>query len=79
MRTILDFMAAVSFVGVLSIGIGGAYVYSNRDGIIEEVKRQVTEQVKDAVTESIGGVGGGMTGGLTGSETAGPSLPGLPF
>ena len=79
MRIILDTMAALSFVGVLSIGIGGAYVYSNRDAIVDEVKRQVTEQVKSAVTDSIGGLGGGMTGGLTGAETAGPSVPGLPF
>ena len=79
MRRILDLMTIVSFSGVLAATIGGLYVYSNKDGIVEEVKRQVTEQVKGAVTDAIGGGLGGATGGLTGGETAGPSVPGLPF
>ena len=74
MRIILDTMATLSFIGVLSIGIGGAYVYSNRDGIIKEVKRQVTEQVQEAVTGAIPGIDSGIPGA---SST--PSVPGLPF
>ena len=79
MRKVLDLMTIVSFAGIVSIAAGGLYTYANKDGIIEEVKRQVTEQVKGAVTDAVGDLGGGLTGGLTGAESAGPSLPGLPF
>ena len=71
MRKILDLMTIVSFSGVLAVVIGGLYVYSNRDGLIEEAKRQVTEQVKGAVTDAVGNLGGGGGAAATRREGGG--------
>ena len=42
MQKLINVLALVSFVGVTGIIGGGAYVYLNKDALIENVKEKVT-------------------------------------
>ena len=67
MQKLINVLALVSFVGVTGIIGGGAYVYLNKDALIENVKEKVTT----AATEAIAGA---LTGML---DAAMPELPGV--
>ena len=63
MKVLFNIFSTVSFIGVVSIIGGGAYVYVNRDAIVEDIKQQVVEAATGAVTDAlppgtIPGVGG---------------------
>ena len=66
MQKLINALAVVSFVGVVGIIGGGAYVYTQRDALIENAKEKITK----AATEAIAGALHGML------DAAMPELPG---
>ena len=66
MQKLINVLAVVSFVGVVGIIGGGAYVYTQRDALIENAKEKITK----AATEAIAGALPGML------DAAMPELPG---
>ena len=78
-NTIANVLASVSAVGLAGILGAGAYVYVNKDAIIDNIKKEAIESIT-------GGIGGGALTGDIGLPTdtqpqaqapAGPSM-GLP-
>ena len=43
MQKVINVLAVLSFLGTASIVGGGAYVYLNREAIIEDAKEKVTD------------------------------------
>ena len=66
MQKLINVLAVSSFVVSASIVGGGAYVYLNKDAIIEDAKEKITT----AATEAIAGALPGML------DAAMPELPG---
>ena len=56
MQKIVNVLAVASAAVSLAVVGGGAFVYVQRDAIIDNVKTQV----KDAVLGGLGGIGGGV-------------------
>jgi len=91
MQKVINVLALLSFAGTASIVGGGAYVYLNKDSIIENVKNQVAAAAGEAITGAIPGmIDGAMpelpgaTGGAIGAPAGigggapaitGPALP----
>ena len=79
MNILFKIMTTVSFVGVVAIAGTGAYVYANKEAIIDNVKAQVME----AVTSSLPGALGGGVPEIPGAGSSAPvpstpiSLPGI--
>ena len=81
MQKVINVLALASF-GVSAAIVGaGAYVYLNKDAMIEDAKKKVIEQVTKSVTEALPGmIQGSMpklpsaTGGVLNSK---PAIPGL--
>jgi len=65
MQKLVNVVALLS--GLVSLGIvgGGAYLFLNKDAMIEDVRTKVTEEVTKAVTEALPGM----------VESAMPNLP----
>lgn len=79
MKVLFNIMTTISFLGVVSIAAGGAYVYVNKDGIVDNIKSQITEAALGGVTDALPpgtlpGVGGGG-GGFTGLPVPNPVVP----
>jgi len=69
MQKIVNVLAVSSAVVSLAVVGGGAYVFVNKDAIVEDVKAKV----QDAVLGSLGGLGGGLPD--TGLGVPGGELP----
>ena len=77
-NTIANVLASVSAVGLAGILGAGAYVYVNKDAIIDNIKKEAIESIT-------GGMGGALTGDIglptdtqpQAQAPAGPSM-GLP-
>ena len=65
MQKVINVLAVLSFVGVAGIIGGGAYVYTQRDALIERAKGRIAE----AATEAIAGALPGML------DAAMPEMP----
>jgi hypothetical protein len=65
MQKVINVLAVLSFVGVAGIVGGGAYVYIQRDALIENAKEKIT----NAATEAIAGALPGML------DAAMPEMP----
>ena len=65
MQKVINVLAVLSFVGVAGIIGGGAYIYTQRDAMIENAKEKIT----NAATEAIAGALPGML------DAAMPELP----
>ena len=78
MKLLFNIMTTVSFLGVVSIAAGGAYVYVNKDAITENVKGQIERAITEAVlgeaVPTLPGVGGD-SGGSTGLPVPNPVVP----
>ncbi len=85
MKLLFNIFSTVSFIGVVGIVGGGAYVFVNKDAIIDNVKEAAIEQVMEALPGMMSGAlpGGDLAGDLPISgEAGGGGLPipgGLPF
>ena len=79
MKIIFNIMSTVSFIGVLTIAGGGAYVYANKEAIKDNIKTQITEAITEALPDLLGGgvpeVPG--AGGASPIPSAPVGLPGL--
>ena len=90
MQKVINVLAVLSFAGTAGIVGSGAYVYLNKDALIEKAKENATEAIMDAVTDALPGmVSGAMpelpgaTGGAIGIPASGIPASGggtaLPF
>ena len=87
MQKLINVLSVLSFIGTASIIGGGAYVYLNKDSIVENIKSQVTAAATEAITGALPGMMDaampelpGVTGGVV--PPAQPALPkttGLPI
>ena len=72
MQKIVKVLALVSFGVSAAVVAGGAYVYLNKDAIVDNVKDGVTKAATEAITEALPGM----------LDSAVPSVPtetGLPI
>ncbi len=56
MQKLVNGIALLSGLVTLSIVGAGAYLYLNKDAMIEQVKEQATEQITKAITEALPGM-----------------------
>jgi hypothetical protein len=84
MQKLINLIALLSGLVSLSVVGGGAYLYLNKDTLVEDARAKVTKAVTEAVTEALPGMIDGampkmpeVTGGAlpTGPTTTGPALP----
>ena len=76
MQTIINVLALSSFAISASVVGGGAYLYLNKDAIIENVKEQVVNAATGAITDSLPDI---MDNALPELPIkTGPALPMLP-
>jgi hypothetical protein len=82
MQTIINVLALSSFAISASVVGGGAYLYLNKDAIIENVKEQVVNAATGAIGDSLPELMDGavpelpeMTGNVIPPMTGGVSLP----
>lgn len=81
MQKLINTIALLSGLVSLSVLGGGAYLYLNKDALIEDTKAKVTAAVTEAVTDALPGLIDGampeipkVTGGAIPSTT-GPAIP----
>ena len=85
MQKLINALAVVSFVGVVGIIGGGAYVYTQRDALIENAKEKITKAATEAIAGALPGLIDaampelpGVTGGaIPMGEDKGGSVPGM--
>ena len=51
MQKVINILAAVSFVGVAGVYVGGTYLFLNKDTYIENAKSRLTEVVGEAIVD----------------------------
>ena len=71
MQKVINVLALASFAVSASVVGGGAYVFLNKDNIVEGIKANVTKAVMGAVTASLPGMMDGAMPELPGT-TGGP-------
>ena len=76
MQKLINVLALLSFTGTASIVGGGAYVYLNKDSIIENVKGQVVSAAAEAIAAALPGMLDSAMPELPG--TTGDAIPSLP-
>ena len=89
MQKLVNVVALLSGLVSLSVVGGGAYLYLNKDAMIEDVRVKATEEITKAITEALPGMIDSampelpkMTGGVdTGSAQSVPNMTGgaIPF
>jgi len=73
MQKLINLLALASF-GVSAAVVGaGAYLYLNKDTLIEDARTKVTKAVTEAVTEALPGMIDGAMPKM--SEVTGPAMP----
>ena len=86
MQKVINVLAIASFAVSGAIVAGGAYVYLNKDAMIENAKKRVTTAATEAITQALPGLIDsampelpGATGGIVPEST--PSMTGgaVPF
>ena len=68
MQKLINTIALLSGLVSLSVIGGGAYLYVNKDAMIEDIRKQATEQVTKAITEALPGI----------IDSALPEIPEMP-
>ena len=56
MQKLINVLAVLSFLGTASIVGAGAYVYLNKDALIESAKEEATKAATDALMRAIPGM-----------------------
>lgn len=86
MQKVINTIALLSGLVSLSVVGGGAYLYVNKDALIEDVKMTATKAVSKAVSEALPGMIDSampelpnMTDGVSESTNVIPKSTGLPF
>ena len=82
MQKLINLLALASFGVSASVVGGGAYLYLNKDTLIEEAREKAIEAVTSAITEALPGMISGampempkMTGGALPQSTGLPKSP----
>ena len=85
MQKLINVLAVLSFLGTASIVGGGAYVYLNREAIIEDAKEKVAKAAAEAISGALPGLIDNampalpdVTGGALPVPPAGGDTPGVP-
>jgi len=73
MQKLINLIALLSGLVSLSVVGGGAYLYLNKDTLIEDARTKVTKAVTEAVTEALPGMIDGAMPKM--SEVTGPAMP----
>jgi len=73
MQKLINLIALLSGLVSLSVLGGGAYLYLNKDTLIEDARTKVTKAVTEAVTEALPGMIDGAMPKM--SEVTGPAMP----
>ena len=68
MQKLVNVVALLSGLVSLSVVGGGAYLYLNKDAMIEDVREKATEEITKAITEALPGM----------IDSAMPEVPELP-
>ena len=76
MQKLINIVALLSGLVSLSVVGGGAYLYLNKDVLIERARKKATEAVTKAVTEALTGMVDAAVPEFP--TTTGPALPTLP-
>jgi hypothetical protein len=76
MQKLINVVALLSGLVSLSVVGGGAYLYLNKDVLIERARKNATEAVTKAVTEALPGMVDAAVPELP--KATGPALPSLP-
>tara|TARA_Y100001937_G_scaffold128798_1_gene208173 strand:- start:434 stop:664 length:231 start_codon:yes stop_codon:yes gene_type:complete len=76
MQKVINALAVVSFIGVAGIIGGGAYVYVQRDALIENAKSRIAEAAAEAITGALPGMVDAAVPELP--TATGPVLPSMP-
>ena len=85
MQKLINVLALSSFVVSVAIVGGGAYVYLNKDAMIESAKEKVAKAATEAITGALPGLidaampelPGATGGAIPMSEDKGGSVPGM--
>ena len=56
MQKLVNVVALLSGLVSLSVVSGGAYLYLNKDAMIEDVRAKATEEITKAITEALPGM-----------------------
>jgi hypothetical protein len=73
MQKLINVVALLSGLTCLGLIGGGAYLYANKDVLVEDAREKVTKAVTEAVTEALPGMLDGAMPELP--KTTGPALP----
>ena len=73
MQKLINVLAVLSFLGTASIVGGGAYVYLNKESIIENAKEKVAKAAAEAIAGALPGMVDAAVPELP--ETTGPAIP----
>ena len=84
MQKVINVLSIVSFIGVAGIIGGGAYVYTQRDALIESAKGRIAAAATEAIAGALPGMldaampelPGATGGAIPMGEGAGGSVPG---
>jgi len=76
MQKLINLIALLSGLVSLSVVGGGAYLYLNKDTLVEDARAKVTKAVTEAVTEALPGMIDGAMPKMP--EVTGPALPSTP-
>ena len=83
MQKLINVLALVSFAVSAGIVAGGAYVYTQKDALIESAKEKVTKEIQGIIGGALeGALGGGLNSSIPGSEvptTLPAPVPNAPF
>ena len=73
MQKLINLIALLSGLVSLSVLGGGAYLYLNKDTLIEDARTKVTKAVTEAVTEALPSIIDGAMPKMP--EVTGPAMP----
>jgi hypothetical protein len=76
MQKLVNVIALLSGLVSLSVVGGGAYLYLNKDALIDQVKEEATKQITEAITGALPGMLDSAMPELPG--VTGGDVPGLP-
>ena len=76
MQKLVNGIALLSGLVSLSVVAGGAYLYLNKDALVEDAKAKVTAAVTEAISGAIPGLAGGGVPELPSTKNSIPKAPG---
>ena len=79
MQKLINVLALVSFGVSAGIVVGGAYVYTQKDALIESAKENITKEIQGIIVSALGdGLNSSIPGGDVPTTLPAP-IPNTPF